>query len=95
MKSWKSILISLMAICLVLFSSNGFAKETLVYGTTEKVIDMDPGKAYDFHTWEIFYNIYEGLMKYKLGSTELEPGLLNPMQSVQMGKNTRSNFAKD
>lgn len=47
----------------------------LVYGTTEKVIDMDPANAYDFHTWEIFYNIYQGLMGYPPGKTNLVPHL--------------------
>ena len=28
--------------------------KVLVYGTTEKVSDMDTANAYDFHTWEIF-----------------------------------------
>lgn len=51
------------------------AEETLVYATTEKVTDMDPANAYDFHTWEIFRNISEGLLKYKPGTTELQPGL--------------------
>jgi peptide/nickel transport system substrate-binding protein len=53
----------------------GFAKETLVYGTTDKVIDMDPANAYDFHTWEIFYNIFQGLLKYPAGKTNIVPGL--------------------
>jgi peptide/nickel transport system substrate-binding protein len=86
MKALKFVLICLTVFGLVLFSSNVFAKETLIYGTTEKVIDMDPGKAYDFHTWEIFYNIYEGLMKYKLGSTELEPGLAESFAISADGK---------
>lgn len=51
------------------------AKETLVYATSEKITDMDPANAYDFHTWEIFRNISEGLLKYKPGTTELLPGL--------------------
>ena len=50
-------------------------QQTLVYGTTEKVTDMDPANAYDFHTWELFRNISEGLLKYKPGTTELQPGL--------------------
>ena len=86
MKTLKFILICLMAFSLVVFSAIVFAKETLVYGTTEKIIDMDPGKAYDFHTWEIFYNIYEGLMKYKIGSTELEPGLAESFAISADGK---------
>ena len=75
MKSLKFVLICLTVFGLVLVSSNVFAKQTLIYGTTEKIIDMDPANAYDFHTWEIFYNIYEGLMKYRIGDTRLEPGL--------------------
>ncbi len=51
------------------------AQNTLVYATTEKVTDMDPANAYDFHTWELFRNISEGLLKYKPGTTELQPGL--------------------
>ena len=51
------------------------AGKTIVYGTTEKVTDMDPAKAYDFHTWEIFYNVYQGLLNYAPGTTRLVPGL--------------------
>lgn len=49
--------------------------ESLVYATTEKISDMDPANAYDFHTWEIFRNINVGLLRYKPGTTELIPGL--------------------
>jgi peptide/nickel transport system substrate-binding protein len=86
MKAIKIIIILLAAIGLVGVASSSFAKETLIYGTTEKIIDMDPGKAYDFHTWEIFYNIYEGLMKYKLGETMLEPGLAESYEISADGK---------
>ncbi len=51
------------------------ARETLVYATTDKVSDMDPANAYDFHTWELFRNISRGLLAYKPGTTELIPGL--------------------
>ena len=36
---------------------------------------MDPASAYDFHTWEIFQNVYRGLMAYSAGTTSLVPGL--------------------
>ena len=49
--------------------------DTLVYATTEKVSDMDPSNAYDFHTWELFRNISRGLLSYKPGTTDLVPGL--------------------
>jgi len=86
MKSFKFALFCLMAFGLILFSSSAMAKETLVYGTTEKIIDMDPGKAYDFHTWEIFYNIYEGLLRYPPGSTNLVPGLAESFDISADGK---------
>lgn len=47
----------------------------LVYGTTEKVSDMDTANAYDFHTWEIFQNINLGLLTYEPGTTNIVPGL--------------------
>ncbi len=50
-------------------------KETLVYATTDKIQDMDPANAYDFHTWELFRNLGRGLLSYKPGTTELVPGL--------------------
>ncbi|RLG04236.1 MAG: peptide ABC transporter substrate-binding protein [Thaumarchaeota archaeon] len=49
--------------------------KVLVMGTTDKITVMDPAKAYDFYTWEVFQNIGEGLLKYKPGTTELVPGL--------------------
>ncbi len=47
----------------------------LVYGTTDKVTQMDPANAYDFHTWELFDNINESLLTYKPGTSEIIPGL--------------------
>ena len=49
--------------------------EPLIIGTTDKVTDLDPAETYDFHTWEIFYNVAEGLLTYIPGTTELRPGL--------------------
>ncbi|MGA2611914.1 MAG: ABC transporter substrate-binding protein [Spirochaetia bacterium] len=51
------------------------AKDTLVYGTTDKVTDMDPASAYDFHTWEIFQNVSSGLLAYTPGTTDIVPAL--------------------
>jgi peptide/nickel transport system substrate-binding protein len=59
--------------------------DTLVYATTEKVTDMDPANAYDFHTWELFRNISEGLLKYKPGTTELVPGLAKSYSANDAG----------
>jgi peptide/nickel transport system substrate-binding protein len=76
MKRWKLVMMGLAAAAMVFGTmSAASAKVTLVYGTTEKVTDMDPANAYDFHTWEIFENIYQGLMGYPAGETKLVPML--------------------
>ena len=51
------------------------AGKTIVYGTTDKVSKLDPADAYDFHTWELFYNVYQGLLGYAPGTSNLVPGL--------------------
>lgn len=55
----------------------------LIIGTTDKLSgDIDSAEAYDFHTWEIFQNISRGLLTYKPGTTELEPGLASEWPTV-------------
>jgi peptide/nickel transport system substrate-binding protein len=51
------------------------AGDVLVYGTTDKMSDIDPANAYDFHTWEIFYNTMDGLVGYEPGGSKLVPAL--------------------
>jgi peptide/nickel transport system substrate-binding protein len=86
MKLLKLIIVCMAVVGLFFFASNSFAKDTLVYGTTEKVTDMDPANAYDFHTWEIFYNIYRGLMGYPPGKTNLVPELAESYEVSEDGK---------
>lgn len=87
MKSLKVILFCLVVASLAFLPAQSFAKkQTLVYGTTEKVTDMDPASSYDFHTWEIFYNIYQGLLKYPAGKTNLVPGLAKSYTISKDGK---------
>jgi peptide/nickel transport system substrate-binding protein len=75
-----------VAIVVIWFVTRPPKPVALVYGTTEKVIDMDPANAYDFHTWEIFYNIYQGLLKYPPGKTNLVPGLAESYEISADGK---------
>ncbi|MEM3818989.1 MAG: ABC transporter substrate-binding protein [Nitrososphaerota archaeon] len=49
--------------------------DTLIIGTTDRVTQMDPAKAYDFYTWEVLNNVLEGLMKYEPGTARLTFGL--------------------
>jgi peptide/nickel transport system substrate-binding protein len=58
------------------------AVEPLIIGTTDSVTDMDPAEAYDFHTWELFYNMAGTLVTYVPGTTQLEPELAAEMPTV-------------
>ncbi len=42
---------------------------------TDKITELDTANAYDFYTWEIMNNVMGGLVRYKPGTTELEPYL--------------------
>ncbi len=77
MKRFFVVLLALSLLTGMLFATGTKEKavKTLVYGTTEKVTDMDPASAYDFHTWEIFQNIYQGLLSYPPGKTNIIPAL--------------------
>ncbi|MFZ4615227.1 MAG: ABC transporter substrate-binding protein, partial [Rectinemataceae bacterium] len=82
----KRILILALGLAMVIAGTGIFAQaNTLVYGTTDKVTDMDPASAYDFHTWEIFQNINKGLLTYTPGTTEVIPGLAESYSSNAKG----------
>jgi peptide/nickel transport system substrate-binding protein len=74
----KRFIVALLVIAVVLTVTSCGGKGssgTLVYGTTDKVTQMDPASAYDQHTWEIFNNIDESLLTYKPGTSDIVPGL--------------------
>ncbi|HET6487417.1 MAG TPA: ABC transporter substrate-binding protein [Spirochaetia bacterium] len=68
-------LFTILLVAALAMSASALFAQTLVYGTTDKVTDMDPASAYDFHTWEIFQNVSCGLLQYTPGTTDLVPGL--------------------
>jgi len=47
--------------------------------------NLDPAEAYDFHTWEIFYNVYQGLLNYAPGGTQLVPGVAESYSANSTG----------
>lgn len=49
--------------------------EPVVLATPYDALVLDPADCLDPNSWEIFNNIGEGLLKYKPGTTELEPGI--------------------
>lgn len=70
------LLTALLLASMILSGCKPKAAETvLVVGTTDKITDLDPANAYDFHTWEVFHNVMDTLLHYIPGTTDLEPGL--------------------
>ena len=61
-------------------------REMLVIGTTDRITTLDPAKAYDFYTWEVFQNIGEGLLKYEPGTLKIVPGLAERYEVSEDGK---------
>jgi peptide/nickel transport system substrate-binding protein len=71
----KRLFTLLIVLGLAFSASSVWAQDTLVYGTTDKVTQMDTAGAYDIHTWEIFQNVGAGLMAYAPGTTNIVPAL--------------------
>lgn len=53
-------------------------KGTVIIGTTDKLTDMDNARTYDFFTWEILWNINDGLLVHTPGTLQIVPGLADP-----------------
>ncbi len=71
----KSRVLFMVLVAVLLLAGSAWAQPVLVYGTTDKVTDMDPASAYDQHTWDIFQNIDKGLLAYEPGTDKVIPGL--------------------
>ena len=69
--------------------------DTIIIGTTDKVASLDPADAYSTRDWEIQYNISEGLIQWKPGTTDLEPGLATDMGTVSSDGLTYTFTLKD
>jgi peptide/nickel transport system substrate-binding protein len=77
MKRFHTILATLLVLIVALagFGPAFAADDTLIIGVTDRLHDLDTANAYSFHDWEILQNTHIGLLTYKPGTVELEPGL--------------------
>jgi peptide/nickel transport system substrate-binding protein len=80
----RRLFVLFFVACLA-FTVSSLGAQTLVYGTTDKISDIDPANAYDFHTWEIFYNTMDGLVGYEPGGSTLVPALATGWSSNAAG----------
>jgi peptide/nickel transport system substrate-binding protein len=53
----------------------GASGTTIVHGTTDQPVSYDPSGSYDLPSWNIIYNIMEGLMTVPPGGNTAEPAL--------------------
>ena len=48
---------------------------TVIMGTTDTAVHFDPGDAYDLHSWNVIYNVYDELMTIPPGGNQPVPSL--------------------
>jgi peptide/nickel transport system substrate-binding protein len=90
----RKMRMNLEIICVIswltLFFSGcgGNSPNTLGYvlGTTDKVVTLDPADAYDYLSGNIIENVYDRLVRYKAGTTEIEPSLATEWEISPDGK---------
>jgi len=70
-------------------------KTTIIIGTTDKIASLDPGDAYAVHDWEIIANVNDGLLRYKPGTTDLEPVLATALPTISSDGLTYTFTLKD
>ena len=46
---------------------------TVILGTTDRIVSLDPAGAYDLPSWTVMYNVYQTLLKYVPGTTTIVP----------------------
>jgi peptide/nickel transport system substrate-binding protein len=71
------------------------AKTTIIIGTTDKISSLDPADAYATRDWELIKNISGGLVAWKPGTTELQPGLATDMGTISSDGLTYTFTLKD
>ncbi len=81
----RNLLIGIIVVVIIVLGGIGYflmqppsgptTKDTIVIGTTDKVISLDPAEAYDYMSINVIQNVMDGLFRYRIGTTELEPDL--------------------
>ncbi len=86
----KSILIFVLVLSMVVFLfsfGTAFAKQkVLVFGSSGDAVRLDPGDVTDGESIQRMDNIFESLVEYKPGTTEIEPCLATSWEVSEDGK---------
>ena len=70
-------------------------KMKVVFAQKGEAVTLDPAMATDLRSFKVIDNIYEGLVRYKDDSTEIEPALATSWNSSNNGKTWTFNLRKD
>src|SRR5689334_5682413 len=54
-------------------SSGGGTSGTIIRGTTDQPVSLDPAGAYDLPSYDIIYNVYQNLLQFPPGSQKPVP----------------------
>ena len=72
----KKLLISFISILSIsFFSTVLFAKDSMVVSYKDDVSTLDPAIGYDWQNWSMIKSLFDGLMDYEPGTTNLTPDL--------------------
>ena len=86
-KTWLALLIAVGLICsTTLVGSAAQAGGTLVFGSSGDAVRLDPADVTDGESIQRMDNIFEGLVEYKSGSTEIQPCLATSWETSKDGK---------
>ena len=86
----KLLMIGLMLLLSAGFAFSGAQKEavekTLIFGSSGDAVRLDPADVTDGESIQRMDNIFEGLVEYKEGSTEIQPCLATSWETSADGK---------
>jgi len=84
---WWALLMVVGLICsTTLVGSAALAGGTLVFGSSGDAVRLDPADVTDGESIQRMDNIFEGLVEYKSGSTEIQPCLATSWETSKDGK---------
>lgn len=82
------LLLCLFLFVLIMFfllNYDHLRNNQLIYIRREDCASLDPARAQDYLSAEVILNIYEGLVKFKPGTIEIEPSLANSWEVSEDG----------
>src|SRR5512134_2875133 len=77
---------AVLALALTGMSAPAFAAGEIIITYKDDVSTLDPAIGYDWQNWSIIKSLFDGLMDYKPGTTELVPDLAESYEISDDGK---------